>query len=142
MLLQTDASLLSLGMYQNEMDTSIGGRWSVTAAQNHTKFLELSAIFCALGSFCSDLKSGSTCAVAYICNMGGMASLEMDRLARGIWQWCLARELFLSASHISGMLNIDADFPSTNFSDSTEWMLKKAISSGYATSFCTRLLQD
>ena len=59
--------------------------------------------------------------------MGGMASLEMDKLAKKIWQWCLERDIHLCASHISSCENVSADFSSRNFSDSTEWMLKKEI---------------
>ncbi len=39
----------------------------------------------------------------------------------------LGKENFLSAVHIAGKYNIQADFLSRNFSDSTEWMLKKEI---------------
>ena len=133
-LLQTDASLLGWGAYNKNTDTSIGGRWSRSETKNHINFLELLAIFYALKSFCSELEaicvsiqSDNTCAVAYINNMGGMASLEMDKLAKKIWQWCLERDIHLCASHISSCENVSADFSSRNFSDSTEWMLKKEI---------------
>lgn len=133
-LLQTDASLLGWGAYHKNSETSIGGRWSVYEAENHINYLELLAIFYALQSFCSQLsdihiriQSDSTCAIAYINNMGGMASTQMDSLAKKIWNWCFERNIFLSASHISSTLNVAADFSSRNFSDSTEWMLKKEI---------------
>ena len=64
-------------------------------------------------------------AVSYINNMGGMNSREMDKLAGTIWQWCIDRDIFISASHFSGSENFTADFLSRNFSDATEWKLKK-----------------
>ena len=59
--------------------------------------------------------------------MGGMTFPKMDVLARKIWQWCLKRDIFLSASHVCSYMNVAADFSSRNFSDSTEWMLKKEL---------------
>ena len=133
-LLQTDASLSGWGAHNNNTSVSIGGRWSFLEADNHINFLELLAIFYALRSFCSELRSvhisiqsDSTCAVAYICNMGGMTSPKMDNLAMQIWEWCIERDIYLSASHICSEINVHADFSSRNFSDSTEWMLKKEI---------------
>lgn len=46
---------------------------------------------------------------------------------RKIWEWCLKRNIFVSASFIPGLSNLNADFNSRNFSDSTEWMLKIEI---------------
>ena len=50
----------------------------------------------------------------------------MDLLAKQILQWCLQREIYISAIYCPGIQNT-ADFYSRNFSDSTEWMLKKDI---------------
>lgn len=72
-------------------------------------------------------QSDSTCAIAYVNNMGGMASLSMDLLTSQLWQWCCHREIFISASLIPGICNVEADFSFQNFSDSTEWMLKKVL---------------
>lgn len=96
--------------------------------------MELLAIFYALQAYCLDfnsvhvsIQSDNSCAIAYLNCMGGMASREMDVLAKKIWNWCLVRDIFVSASYIPGTLNVRADFSSRNFSDSTEWMLKRDI---------------
>ena len=73
------------------------------------------------------VQSDSTCAIAYVNNMGGIGSLIMDLLASELWQWCLQKDIFISASFIPGIFNVDADFNSRNFSDSTEWMIKKEL---------------
>ena len=132
--LQSDASLMGWGSYNVCTDISIGGRWNEEEAVFPINYLELLAIFYALQAFCADLRgihvsvqSDSTSAIAYINNMGGIASFQMDQLAMEIWQWCLAREIFISASFIPGVLNVRADFSSRNFSDSTEWMLKRVL---------------
>lgn len=66
--------------------------------------------------------------------MGGMASEVLDRIAKDIWKWCLARNIFVTARHVPGILNT-ADYYSRNFSDATEWMLKKDIFDRLCTVF-------
>ena len=96
--------------------------------------MELLAIFYALQSLYKDcqnthieFQSDNVSAVSYVNDFGGMTSELMDGLARLIWQWCLDRQIFLSAVHIPGTENVVADFYSRNFSDSTEWTLKQDI---------------
>ena len=91
-------------------------------------------MFYALQAFCSELRSihvsiqsDSTSAIAYLNAFGGMTSHDMDWLAKKIWNWCLARDIFVSASYIPGSSNVYADFSSRNFSDTTEWKLKRDI---------------
>lgn len=131
---QTDASLQGWGGFDVESQTSTGGRWTLSESENTINYLELLAICYTLKAFCSEkvdihvtIQSDNTSAVAYINNMGGMASVQMDMLARQLWEWCIGRNIFISATHLSGSLNYQADFSSRNFSDSTEWMLKKEL---------------
>ena len=51
----------------------------------------------------------------------------MDLLASELWQWCLQKDIFISASFIPGISNVDADFNSRNFSGSTESIIKKEL---------------
>lgn len=60
-------------------------------------------------------------------NMGGMTSIDMDKLAGNIWQWCMDRHIYISASHLSGVENVTVDLLLRSFSDSTEWQLKREI---------------
>jgi hypothetical protein len=131
---RTDSSLLGWGCVDLFSNESAQGRWSVDESKNHINFLELTAINFALQSLyynCTDVhiefQSDSVTAVKYINDMGGMASLCLDGLSRTIWQWCLDRNIFISASFIAGKENTTADFYSRNFSNSTEWMLKPVI---------------
>ena len=34
---------------------------------------------------------------------------ELNDIARSIWFWCIDRHIHLSASHVAGMLNTEAD---------------------------------
>lgn len=120
--LQTDASLLGWGSCNNSTGVCIGGRWIESEATFSINYLELLAFFYALQAFCESLsnvhvsvQSDSTSAIAYINNMGGIASFQMDQLAFEIWQWCLDRGIYISASFIPGIFNVRADFSSRIF---------------------------
>ena len=131
--IQTDASCQGWGAFDIASKRSVGGRWSMSEKGHHINYLELLAIFYGLQVFCSEMKdihisiqSDSTNAKAYINNFGGMASREMDLLAKNIWEWCLSRNIFISVCYIASSVNC-ADFNSRHFSDTTEWFLKKDI---------------
>lgn len=56
-----------------------------------------------------------------------MTSIDMDKLAGNIWQWCMDKHIYISASHLSGVENVTVDLLLRSFSDSTEWQLKREI---------------
>ena len=96
-------------------------------------YLELLAISHALQAFCFncrnvhiEIQSDNVCAVSYVNDMGGMCSPSLDRLAGSVWNWCLERNIFISAVYIAGK-ETTADSISGEFTDSTEWMLKQDI---------------
>ena len=55
--------------------------------------------------------------------MGGCKSAPCNRIAHRIWLWALARNNWLSTSHIPGIDNVEADLNSREFNDRTEWKL-------------------
>ena len=139
---RSDASFLGWGAYELNSEQVANGRWTEDELQFSINYLELLAIFYALQSLfvsMSDVhihfQCDNTCAVSYIKIFGGMCSIQMDNLAGDIWQWCLDRNVYISASHLSGVENFTADFLSRNFSDSTEWMLKKDFLIEYVSKF-------
>ena len=130
---RTDASLTGWGAIDMTSKISAQGRWSATEASFHINHLELLAMFFALQSLysskCSvhiEIQSDNVSAVSYCNDFGGMASEAMDSVARMMWNWCIERDIHISAVYIPGCLNT-ADFFSRNFSESTEWMLKRDI---------------
>lgn len=55
--------------------------------------------------------------------MGGIQSENCNNMAQQIWLWCIEGELWLSACHIPGSIDVVADSESRVFHTSTEWSL-------------------
>ena len=55
------------------------------------------------------LQIDNTAAVANVNKMGGLHSKDLCQLALQVWDWCLARNLTISAEHLPGSLNQLAD---------------------------------
>ena len=64
--------------------------------------------------------------MAVLNHMGTSHSDPCNRLGKQIWEWCIDRNIWLSAAHIPGLHNIKADFESRRTNDNTEWMLDRA----------------
>ena len=88
-------------------------------------YYALQSLFISVSNLHLHFQCDNMSAVCYINNMGGMTSVEIDNLAGNIWQWCIDREIFISASHLSGSDNISADFLSRNFSEFDRVAIKK-----------------
>ena len=131
---RSDASLIGWGATEMSSNRHASGRWKTQESLMSINILELLAIFYALQSFyvnCRKIhiqvESDNVSAVKYVNDMGGMASKTMDSIAKDIWEWCIKREIFLSAVHVPGVENTVADYFSRHFSDSTEWFLKQEV---------------
>ena len=112
MTLTTDVSTKSWGAVYGEQKT--GGRWSLEEQGFHINNLERKAIWLGLKSLCNNLRpkhiriqSYNATAVAHINAMGGIKSADCNNMARQIWLWCIEREIWLSACHIPGSMNIE-----------------------------------
>ena len=113
-VVESDASLMEWGAACD--GESIGGRWTYQETQQHINFLEMKAAFFAIQSFCTELHHkhirlmiDNTTAVTYLNNMGGCHSVGCNSLAREIWDWCIHRNIWLSAAHLPGIKNVAAD---------------------------------
>ena len=62
--------------------------------------------------------------------MGGIKSVLCNDMAQTICAWCIDSNIWLSACHIPGSQNTDADKQSRVFNVSTEWSL------------CTQVFED
>ncbi|XP_068703769.1 uncharacterized protein [Montipora foliosa] len=112
--IQSDASLIGWGAVSGSLSAS--GRWSQSESKRHINYLELLASFHALQCFVFNSRSihvrlalDNSTAVAYINNMGGVRSPLLDSLSKSIWEWCKLRDIFISAQHIPGKVNNQAD---------------------------------
>lgn len=130
--LQTDASMQGWGGVRREQKT--GGRWSEEEALHHINYLELLAILLAIKSLCANcseshirIECDNTTAVCYINSMGGSRSQECNSITKEIWNYCIQHNLWLSATHLPGCENTEADAESRQFNDRTEWMLDPEI---------------
>lgn len=135
-IIKSDASLIGWGaIVQNDTSSETyaetGGRWTDIEKLNHINYLEILAIFHALKSFTVYLKNiehvkiltDNTTAVSYINNKGGIKSKKCNEIAKIIWMWCIKQNIWLTATHIPGNDNIEADRKSRKFNDHIEWQL-------------------
>ena len=131
-IIYTDASTKGWGAVRDAEKT--GGRWSDEEAKYHINCLELMASFFGLKAFCKNehgihvqIYSDNSTTVNYINSMGGTHSRECNTIAKDIWQWCIDKQIWLTAAHIPGTKNVEADRESRVFSDNKEWMIRPDI---------------
>ena len=129
----TDASQMGWGA-QIEHGNNTSGIWSKSESSRHINYLELLAVKLALSSLLDArnnihvrVMSDNNTAVSYINSMGGCRSLECNSIAKDIWDWAIDKDIWLSAAHIPGSSNIDADQLSRNLNLDLEWMLSAPI---------------
>ena len=65
--------------------------------------------------------SNSSTTIAYINNKRGIKSKECNKIAKGIWFWCFKNNFFISAPHIAGKHNTEANIFSRKFNINREW---------------------
>ena len=118
-------------MYGNQ---STGGFWSSAEKNHHINYLELLSAFMGRKAFCSShhdmhisLKMDKSTVVAVINHMATSHSKQLNALNNEIWDWCVARNLWISAGHIAGKSNVEADQASRQNETATEWMLQKTL---------------
>ena len=130
--IKTDSSLSGWGAVMD--DTVTNGFWTQEEKQLHINVLELKAIEFGLKALCSEIsnehiriKCDNTTAVAYINSKGGSKSMQNNYIAKNIWQWAIDRDNAISAEHLPGILNIEADYESRKQHSNKEWMLDNDV---------------
>lgn len=90
--------------------------WSESEKLRHINELEILAVNCALRCFTSHFKgkhvkvnSDNSAAVCYLNAMGGTKSPSCNKLVQDVWTLCMQNKVWLSASHLPGALNVEAD---------------------------------
>ncbi|XP_053383777.1 uncharacterized protein LOC128549987 [Mercenaria mercenaria] len=124
MILYSDESSTGWGAYNKTEEKRIGGMWSLAEQALHINLLELKACHLNLLMFCKNARNqhikiymDNTTSCAYISKLGGKKS---NALAREIWFWCIERKLHLTAAHIAGHKNVEADKESRIINDDLE----------------------
>ena len=66
--------------------------------------------------------SDNTTAISYVNNMGGIkpTCISCNQIAFDIWQYCISKNMWISAAFIPGKKNKTVDYKSRNFKDNTE----------------------
>ena len=112
---------------------STGGVWSHDEKQNHINYLKLLAVFLGLKTFLRDMSDmhvrlmiDNSTAVAVLNHMGTSHSPKLNTLCKIIWEWAIKSRLWLTAAHIAGKLNVEADLASRTNDHETEWMLNRS----------------
>ena len=132
LVIETDASTQGWGAVCNGV--RFGGLWSQAERLHHINCLELLAGAFALKSFTKNqillhvrLRMDNTTAIAYINKLGGTHSLVLSNLVARLWSWALNRGMILSAEHLPGIWNTQADPESRFYHDSSDWKIDQTI---------------
>ena len=131
-IITTDASLLGWGACCNGRET--GGIFSEQEKNHHINDLETQAVLFGLCALCGDVKSqhikvlaDNTATMGAINNMGSSKSATLHSKIVCVWEWVLKGNKWLTASHIPGILNVEADKESRKNDTKTEWKLNSDV---------------
>jgi len=132
LLLTSDASMTGWGGEHKGVKT--GGLWSEEESNHHINCLELKAALLTLKAFTTDkihcdkvtLLCDNTTAVSCINRKGSMRE-DCNNITRDIWLWCLKNNMRITAVHIPGKDNTEADEASREKGLETEWSLEDSV---------------
>ena len=132
LVIETDASTQEWGAACN--GARIGGLWSQAERLHHINCLDLLAGAFALKSFTKEqillhvrLRMDNTTAIAYTNKLGGTHSLVLSNLVARLWSWAFNKGMLLSAEHLPGIWNTQADQESRFYHDSSDWKIDQTI---------------
>ena len=111
-----------------------GGQWTQEESEDHINQLEIRAVRFALAACYDDVHdlhirifSDNSTTVSALNHQGSVRSKACDKEAHIVWQWAEARDCWLSAAFVPGVLNCVADEKSRKFNHDSEWSLNDAI---------------
>ena len=67
--------------------------------------------------------SDNITAISYVNNKGEIKSEFCNKIAKELWVLCTSQNMRMSAAHIPGTQNTEADSFSRNFNETIEWKL-------------------
>jgi hypothetical protein len=132
MIITTDASKKGWGAECSGVTTQ--GLWAKEEATQHINVLELKAVLFAVKGFVKEktpthihVRIDNTVAVANINKKGGTKSKPLLEVTRDLWEFCLQRQIMLTAEHLPGVTNLMADYQSRVYRDSSNWRLHAEV---------------
>ena len=127
----TDASLTGWGITDGKSPSR--GLWHSSEIDN-INVLELKAIEIGIITYYKKrcfrhirIMCDNITAISYINNMGGIKSKTCNNIAINIWNFAVENKFWISAAHIPGINNKEADKQSRIVDDATEWQLNPNI---------------
>ena len=124
-----DNSLKVCGAKMISGDIFTQGVWAKEEQNLHINMLELKACKLGLMALVNDktnihvrLLTDNTTTCSYINKFGGRKT-DLGSIARDLWFWCIKQNIYVSAAHIPGSTNLQADALSRSFKDDLEWSL-------------------
>ena len=129
-VINTDACCYGWGATRE--GDSTGGLFDADEIDLHINILESKAVLFGLKSLCDTnhthilIRSDNTATVGAITKMGSSKSIVLNDIITDIWEWALERDIWLSSTHIPGVLNEEADKESRKFEIRTEWKLNSS----------------
>ena len=128
----TDASRRGWGAHCAGVKTQ--GLWTPEEQKLHINALEIKAVMFTVKAFTKDksqvnvhLWVDNTTTMSYINKMGGTKSTDMINISKALWDYCLSKQITLTAEFLPGIQNQIADAQSRNYQDSSNWKLNKSI---------------
>ena len=131
--MKTDSSLMGWGALTAGKEKQTKGLWTEEEKRYHINYLELLAVFLGLKALLNQvtdshitIMTDNTTTVSCLNKMGSKSAVLND-LTRTLWKWCAERKLWLSAAHIPGVANVEADKLSCDLHLNTEWKLNSQL---------------
>ena len=136
MVIQTDASKKGWGAYREGPVNAqrFNGLWSMQESKLQINLLELRAAEFAVKALSRErlnlhihLKMDNVSALTHINKMGGARSRELIDATKSLWEYCLTRNITLTAEFLPGVRNTEADKLSREFNDSSNRKLSPGV---------------
>ena len=127
--LTSDASKIGWGATFGT--TKTGGQWSEEESELHINVLELKAVLYGMKSLVRvtnthvKILSDNTITVHAINKMGTSHSNNCNQVANEIWDLAISKDIWISATHLPGKYNVEADEESRKKDTQLEWKLSE-----------------
>ena len=79
--------------------------------------------------------SDNKTALSYVNNKGEIKSEFCNKIAKELWVWSTSQNMWVSAAHIPGTQNAEADSFSRNFNETIEWRLSTHLFQNISSMF-------
>ena len=127
-IMTTDSSMTGWGAFIDNKSTQ--GLWNEEERKLHINALEIKAVLLGITSLCKEISNvhlqiqlDNTTGVTYINNLGGTRSRMCNSITKDIIKWCKKKKIWVTACHIAGKDNIQADTLSRQINTNIEWMI-------------------